>query len=260
MDKIDLVSLNDEEIVQDVRPYLGLSMIGNKCSRYLQYYHYMTFKSEYSARIQRLFDVGHAAEKLMIADLAKVGIEVTGRQTEIIGFAGHWKGHIDGKGNKIFLVEFKTHNEKWFKDLLKKKVKESKPGHYDQMQSYMGYLDLSRCLYMALNKNDSTYYFEWIEFDKERFHELMRKEEDIIMTSVLLPRIGNNNRAWFECKMCDAKEVCFEDSIINKNCRSCQNVDVEDAGRWRCSYFGKTLDTREQKIACDNYTLAEMFT
>ena len=261
MNKIVLTEVfNETEVVQDLRPYLGLSMIGNICSRYLQHYQYMTFKSKYNTRIQRLFEVGNAAEPLMVADLAKMGIEVTGDQTEVVGFSGHWKGHIDGIGNGKFLMEFKTHNDKSFKDLDKKGVKESKPGHYDQMQSYMTYLDLPKALYMALNKNDSAYYFEWIDFDGDRVPELLRKEEDIVMTSVLLPRIGNNNRAWFECKFCDAAEVCFEDEPINKNCRSCHYVDVEEEGKWSCSYYdGANISNEGQKLACDNYRLGEMF-
>lgn len=266
-----LHKLNDEVSTQGLRPHAGLSGIGNECHRYLQLSHYWAFNQTISARIQRLFNVGHDAEPAMIADLARVGITVKNEQAEIIATAGHWKGHIDGEGEQEgsddFLVEFKTHNDKSFVDLKKKKVKESKPVHFGQCQAYMGYRKLSKTLYMALNKNTSEYYIEWIDFDPEYFKDdVQRKELEVISAEELLPRIGNNNITWFACKFCSAKNTCFGKVEVLKSCRTCASVDVLDGGRWSCIHEynefkakSKELTVEEQRKGCDHYELAIMF-
>lgn len=255
--------LNEKLIAEGLRDYLGLSTIGTKCHRALQYQHYWAYETEISTRIKRLFAVGHDAEHIMIADLAKLGIIVRDQQKEIIGAAGHWKGHIDGQAFTIkdgdFLVELKTHNDKSFKELVKLKVKLSKPTHYGQMQSYMGYLGLCKGLYMALNKNDSTYYFEWVEFDEAYFKESMRKEMEVILADTLLPRIGTGTSTWFECKFCDAKDVCFGKSEPLVNCRTCAHVDVLGCGVWECTKFKKNLSSDEQREGCAEHEYALMF-
>lgn len=264
VDFIDL-KLNQQEKIYPLREYLGLSQVGHPCHRYLQHYHYWTFKSQHSARIERLFGFGHMMEQYMIDDLASVGIIVKSSQAEAIGTGGHWKGHLDGIGYRNdtpdyrFLVEFKTHNDKSFKDLKKKGVKASKPIHYDQCQAYMGYFKLPSCFYLAYNKNTSEYEYTIIPFDKEHFEDLRRKELEVITADTFLPRIGNNTPAWFECKMCDARKVCFnkEEPIIS--CRTCEYVDVVDKGGWICSMDQRALSKADQIKGCGKYKLAGMF-
>jgi len=255
--------LNEELKSETPRDYLGLSQIGEQCHRKLQYYHYWAYNTEISSRIQRLFNVGHSAEECMTQDLLKIGIFISEDQKEIVGTAGHWKGHIDGIGfspeDGDFLVEFKTHNDKSFKDFSKMTVKAAKPMHYDQMTAYMGYLGLPKALYMALNKNDSTYYFEWVPFDEERYNDLLRKELEVISAEVLLPKIGTGSPTWFACKMCDAKDVCHKGKQVEVNCRTCKHVDVMDDGKWHCSYHNAGLSNNVQKEGCIEYKVAEMF-
>ena len=251
--------LNNKIEKNELRNYLGLSQIGHSCHRYLQYYHYWAHNEHVSTRILRLFNVGHDAEPKMRRDLLTIGIMTHSDQLRVEGAGGHWKGHIDDIGNFIdsaenkFLVEYKTHNDKSFKELKKKKVKLAKPTHYGQMMEYMGKLDLPKALYMAINKNDSEYYFEWVHFDEEYYKDLVRKEVEIITSDVMLPRVGNDSPAWFECKMCDAAKVCFGRSEPNKNCRTCAFVDVFDEGKWVCSNsnssYGK-LPEEVQRTGC----------
>lgn len=262
--------LNEIETVSDLRSYNGLSAIGEKCLRKLQLGHYNIYTTSNSARILRLFNEGHRMEPVLREALKNaLGILSYDDQAQVVGIAGHWKGHIDGKGVFLkdseffedgeFLTEFKTHNDKSFKDVKKKGVKESKPMHFDQMTSYMGHNELPKCLYVAYNKNDSEIYIEWVELDKERFKELQRKEAEVIMADSLLDRIGNDQPTWFECKMCDARKVCFAKEPIKQNCKNCQFVDVLDDGKWSCQKGIFTLadDIGEEK--CDNYQKGEMF-
>ncbi|QVJ07736.1 hypothetical protein S1R3Y_000027 [Vibrio phage vB_ValP_VA-RY-3] len=258
--------LNEIEVTQDLRGYNGLSSIGNKCVRQMQLVHYDCYQVTLSKRILRLFNEGHRMEPVLVEALKELGIVVENDQTRVVGVAGHWKGHIDGEGHflpdsdffeeGVFLTEFKTHNDKSFKDLLKNKVKASKPGHYDQMQAYMGYRRLPKALYVSYNKNDSTIYIEWVEFDPEHFKDLQRKEGEVIMAEELLPRIGNDKSTWFECKMCDARKVCFGKEEVKPSCKNCKHVDVLDDGVWRCTHLVIDLIAFPP---CQEYKLGEMF-
>lgn len=243
------------------RDHIGLSELGHQCHRYLQLKHYWSYDSFITSRIRRLFDFGTRAEAVMISALEAQGYTVDGAQDEIVGYSGHWKGHIDGIAVKDErnLVEFKTHNDKSFKDLLKRGVELSKPQHYAQMQSYMGYKGLKCAIYMAENKNDSTFYFERVEFNPEYFEDLKTKEIEIVTADSLLPRIGNNSSTWFECKWCDASDVCFGKKEPSRNCRTCKHVDVLDDGEWGCGKHGDTLTSAAQKAGCEDYELAIMF-
>ena len=250
--------LNDAVVNSNHRGHVGLSQIGHSCSRYLQFTHYWAFDVKYSERIKRLFNVGNMMEEVITKDLGKHGLNVDSEQLEITGFSGHFLGHIDGKiGDR--LVEFKTHNDKSFKDLMKKKVKMSKPVHYSQMQSYMGYLELKESLYVAYNKNDSAYYFENVNFNEEHFNGLKEKEKTVILSEELLPRTGNNSSAWFECKWCDARDVCFNKKEPSKNCRTCNHVDVLADGEWECSIKNLELTESMQRDGCGKYESAIIF-
>lgn len=264
---IMMKALNEVPIVNELRGHIGLSMIGSECLRHLQYQHYWCSKQKITNRIMRLFNFGHMMEDYMISDLAKLGIYVTDQQRTISATGGHWKGHTDGEavcGGVNVLVEFKTHNLKSFNDLKKKLVLESKPGHYAQMQAYMGYTGLTKALYMAYCKDNSEYYIEIIDFNHNYFVELQRKEAEVLFSEVMLPRIGNGNPSWFKCKFCDDKDVCFGKTEVVKSCRSCDHVDIHDDGRWACTNEDgegsmDDLSLNRQRTACSQYKLGDMF-
>lgn len=258
-----LDTLNNKTTKLLPRGYLGLSAIGEPCHRKLQYGHYWAYTREISARMNRLFNVGHKAEDDMIKDLERCGITVTERQESIIATAGHWRGHTDGcgdDGESTFLIEFKTHNDASFKSMQKKGVRESKPMHYAQMTAYMGYLSHKKGLYMALNKNTSEYYIEWVDFDDKYFKDLKRKEFEILASDQLLPKVGTGNKNWYECRFCEAKDVCHNGKEVERNCRTCKFCDVEDGGVWSCAIQDKDLESSDQRLACNRYEKDSMFT
>lgn len=260
--------LNKSPVTGSKRNYLGMSGIGAKCHRYLQLAHYGCIVSEYDSRIERLFNDGHNAEPQLIDALKGIGIHVYDQQEEVVGCTGFVKGHTDGKGSWFtsdyqlfsdseFLVEFKTHNQKSFDELKKTPdLQNTKPVHYSQMIAYMGHLELSKGLYVAKNKNTSEIHVRVIDFDAGHFDDLRRKEVEVVTADTLLPRIGNDNITWFECKMCNAKDVCFDRKQPDRDCRNCKNVDVEQGGVWRCTISGEQLD---KLIPCEAYSIGEMF-
>ena len=202
------------------RDYCGMSGIGNKCLRALQYTSRLVSTKEITPRTQNIFNAGHVFEEMIVKNLEFIGIKISDSQKEIVGFAGHWKGHIDGVANNVpeapktgHLLEIKTHNDKSFKLLKKSGVIETKPVHYSQMTRYMKGLNLKRALYIAYNKNDSTYYAERVEYSPEIGDDLVHKEQEVLLSERLFPRIGNNKPSWYECKWCGHNEVCFENKL-----------------------------------------------
>ena len=222
------------------RPYSGMSGIGNKCIRALQYAARNAFTKVIPARVNRIFRTGHMLEDIMIKDLQTAGIKVWGEQDEVIGFAGHWKGHIDGRCLGVLeapktehLLEMKTMKASKFKTLLKKRCKEATPGYFDQQQMYMHYTGLTRSLFMVINKDTSEYYFERIKYDKDHALDLVNKSQEVFLMEYLDFKIGDYDS--YDCRFCSAREVCFRKAEVNKNCRTCEHVDIEHEGRWTCT-------------------------
>lgn len=249
------------------RHYLGMSMIGGKCDRALQYYFRWADTTTLDRRIKRLFDFGHIAEGQMTKELERIGCKIYGQQAEYIGFAGHWKGHSDGKitnvptqYDKKLLLEFKTHNQKWFTVLTKKGVLVGFPGHYDQVQRYLdAEPDLDGIMYIGYNKNDSDYYIEFIDRDPGRAKELRNREQHIMFADVLEPKIGTGQITWHECQFCDFRNTCHKDKPIKETCRSCINVEIREEGKFHCNKWDYNLGLDAQQDGCDQYELDNKF-
>lgn len=260
------------------RGYMGMSGLGGGCERKLWYnFHFVQPFKSHPQRIERIFNTGHIAESFIIDDLKRIGCEVfrrtpegekvglTGAKEETqegaVDSTGHIRGHYDGRILGVpeapkteHLLEMKTHNDKSFKDVEKKGVKASKPVHYAQMQLYMHYGELTRALYAAYNKNDSSYYFERISYDQSYAEDLVRRGQSIIMMDS--PPTKQFPRTWFECKWCEYFDICHDGSDdIHKGCRTCDNVDLSMGGKWECGLNNKTRTTEEQLKGCDGHQL-----
>lgn len=259
--------LDHPRIEEMPRHYLGMSMIGDPCDRYLQLYFRWAGTITLDRRIRRLFDFGHIAEKQMTAELERIGCKIYEQQAEYVGFAGHWKGHSDGKITQVpghydkkLLLEYKTHNAKFFKQLQKEGVKKGFTKHYDQCQRYLAAEpDLDGIMYIGYSKNDSEYHIEFIPRDESRAKELKSREQHIMFAESLSPRIGTGQITWHECLFCNFKKQCFERKPIMESCRSCKNVEVRDAGVFYCSHWGHDLTLEEQKDGCDDYNFDNEF-
>ena len=248
------------------RDYLGMSMIGDPCDRSIQYYHRWADTQKMERRIRRLLDFGKIAEAQMRAELERIGCKFTGSQLELMGFAKHWKGHIDGVISEVpdnlgsWLLEYKTHNHKFFKILRTKGVQKGFPAHYDQTQRYLGGLpELNGCMYIGYNKDDSDFHIEFIPHDLSRQKELKSKEMFIVLEDKLLPRVGTGQITWFQCKLCNFKRVCYNKQPILKTCRSCKYVECADDGLWRCEKHSMGLGVEKQKEGCEDYELDKQF-
>jgi hypothetical protein len=250
------------------RPHLGASLIGHACERYL----WMTFRwvdaKKFPGRMLRLFETGQLAEPRFTANLRRIGVEVhdttpDGQQWRVSDLGGHFAGSMDGAGRGFpeapkawAVLEYKTHGDKSFNDLVKNKVQKAKPQHYSQMQAYMGYTGMDRAMYMAVNKNTDDLYAEWIHFDQVEFSKLKARAERVISANEPPLRVSNDP-SWFVCKMCDFHEHCHGEKAPAVNCRTCAHstpVVEGEEGKWNCREYGEVgLIAQRESHRCSTH-------
>ena len=236
------------------RRYLGASVAGHECDRYLWLHFRGLFRERFEGRMYRLFERGRREEEQFIAELRGIGCEVwdrgeDGQQFAVSALGGHFGGHLDAVVRGVpdapktpHVAEFKTHNDQSFKKLARVGVKDAKPMHFCQMQIYMGMMKLDRALYLSVNKDDDDMYAERVRFDSDFFKAAMRRVERII-TEPSAERCAKRRDDW-RCKGCPARAVCWHETgaVFSRqgtwsDCRSCchASADIEGEGaRWTC--------------------------
>lgn len=241
------------------RDYLGMSVLGHECTRYLWLAFRWTFTETITDRQRRLFGRGHREEPAIIENLERIGVEISGQQEEFTDGFGHIKGHCDGFADNVpeapktrHLLELKTMNESNFKDVCKKGVRESKPGYFGQCQVGMKGFKLKRTLFIAVNKNDDSYYVERIREDKEISDMLMERGKNVVLSELPAPRLFKST--WYLCKWCGARDVCHFDKTLDRNCRTCVHIEPAIEGKWNCTLLDCPLSSESQRLGCDQYT------
>lgn len=230
------------------RTYLGASILGSECGRYLCYEYAGTEPDEpLTAKQLRIFATGHgledAAVSLLDEDalsetfkglarqwLTDSGFELKTRDSQgnQFGFStleGKIKGHIDAailnvppSIAKYFPSmpggwEHKGLAQKWWNKVKKHGVKVSYPVYYGQMQTYMGYLDLWWFLFTATNKNTSEMHHEIVVFDHSCAQRLSDRGLEVVSNvdaGHLLDRCASNPD-YYICKMCKFQKRCWSD-------------------------------------------------
>lgn len=247
------------------RTHLGASVIGGECGRAIWYGFRWTTKPKFGGRILRLFNRGHLEEGRFIAALLTIGVEIFqqdehGKQFRISGVGGHFGGSGDGVAIGIpdlpagtpCLLEFKTHNDKSFKLLVKNGVREAKFEHYVQMQTYMRKMGLAVALYGAVNKNDDDFWFEIVTLDTGIADQFSDRARQIILSRTAPPKISQSP-GWFACQWCDHKPVCHLKFSPEVNCRTCKHSEASEDGNWYCDKCGVLLSKEDQSSACKLY-------
>lgn len=255
--------MNAKVHVSFPRPHLGGSVVGHACKRYIFYSFRWAYLNKIEAKLNRIFRIGDAIEDIIVKELEDLGIHITDSQQQVFGYKSHAGGSIDGKAyldGEHHLLEVKSMNHTNFLEMQRKHCEESKPQYYNQCQIYMGKLQLKKALFICMDKNNSDLYIEIIKFDEFTYEMLLAKEEEVIDAVHVntFPRISQNP-SWYQCKYCDAKDVCHKGDMPSRNCRTCNHVEMHDDGEWLCGLHGHELTTRDQEIGCDDYTVSEMF-
>lgn len=258
---------------EKARAYLGASIIGHPCERYLWFLFRGACKENMPGRIFRLLDHGDREEERIVADLRAAGCTVhdfdpnTGEQFEVNALDGHFSGHMDaclcgllGSEKTWHVGEFKTCNDKWFNKLLADGVQKVYPKHYAQIQAYMHHTGMKRALYVAVNKNTDEIWAERVYYDKVFCEAMMEKAKRIIFSNDLPSRLSERPD-WWECSFCSAKHLCHGTGDVLPvpaiNCRQCCHATPVSDGnaRWECSKRGCSLSMEDQERACDKHLL-----
>ena len=238
------------------RTYIGASVIGHHCARYL-WLSFRWFGFElFSGRIYRLFRRGKREEETIVEDLRGAGIVIDHVLDDQLtfDFGCHVIGHPDGfiksgvpeAPKTEHVAEFKTHSEESFRELLQKGVQEAKPMHWAQMQCGMigasGYFghQVDRALYVAINKNTDEYYFERVRLDEGKANEIIKRGQDIATDDYIPLRISSKPD-WYQCKLCFFHDFChgaMEDRPLPEiNCRTCCHFTAGKDGKCYCELF-----------------------
>jgi len=249
------------------RQHLGASLIGDPCRRKLWYSFRGCTKPAHPGRVKRLFLRGQNEEDTFTNDLRAIGCQVytvdkeTGEQFRVSACNGHFGGSLDAailglpEAPRTWHVgEFKTHNDKSFKALCKDGVEKSKPLHFAQMQTYMHLTEMTRALYLAVNKNDDSLYAERVHYDKAIGEAMIEKACTIIAAPEPLERISEKPD-WYECKFCDHHAICHQQKVPEVHCRTCAHVTCCADGTWLCEVGGgkDVLSYADQLRGCGDH-------
>jgi hypothetical protein len=214
---------------QTRREYLGASMLGDPCSRRIQYEFACAPKDpdkDFNGQALRIFAAGHQFEALSIKWLRAAGFDLKtekadGRQFGFSVAKGRIKGHIDGVivgGPSWFatpsLWEHKALKDKSWQDVVKRGLAISKPLYAAQLALYQGYMpDLSQnpALFTALNKDTQELYHELVPFDASLAQSTSDKAVTILQATdagQLLPRIASKPD-YYLCLFCPYAKRCW---------------------------------------------------
>lgn len=240
------------------REHLGVSIIGEKCSRKLWYMFRWCKLEQFPPRMKRLFNRGHLEEPKFADILGWMGFHVrtidksTNRQYRFSSVSGHYGGSGDSvallpwfASDESFriLVEYKTHNKRSFEALKKDGLIKSKPKHHIQMACYAKAFGIRYGLYLAINKDDDDIHFELLELDWNVATLMEKKATDIISSQIAPPRIAENP-AFMECKYCPMQGICWYNEKVEINCRSCKHSRPIEKGQWHCGLWNAIIPDR----------------
>jgi len=258
-------------VEQEHRSYIGYSGLGHECMRKVWYDFRWVKSRSIQPRIQRIFDRGNWEENRVLQDLKRKGVRVSGKQMEVIGPAGHVKGHIDGilidvptAKKTRHLFEGKTMKDSKFKQYLKLGLKKFEPAYWQQINSYMGHLNLTRCLYVVTNKDTEERDYQRINFDKDQYEEGEKRAFYILTSEGPPDKVNLATSTYTVCKFCSYSNICHKKAPVDKNCRTCTHWDIEDDGAFSCSKHKRPLSKLAQGFMslCDtkDYKLDEVYT
>ena len=246
-----------------------MSQVAEECERKIWYaLHWASPPEQTTGQKQRRFATGNIEEDRLLTDLENAGVLVertdpaTGQQFRVALASGWLRGKMDGRALNVpeapktpHVIECKSHNDKSFKELVKKKLELGKPDHYGQCQSYCHAENLTRCLYIAVNKNTDELYVERVEYDAAYAIRLEAKVDRIVRANTAPPRLFEDPtaKAAFPCGWCPARPQCHEGEFARKNCRTCLSSEFLDGAVVRCAFWEKELSYNEQQVGCPSH-------
>jgi len=230
--------------------WIGASMIGHTCQRYVALSFRCAFHDAFSGRTLRIFEVGNKAEDRIVSDLEAPGkIKVSDRQMQIAmpGGKGHVGVTLDGvvfENGQYGVLEMKTMSSKEWKEVSAKGVLQGERQHYCQVQFGMLLTGLPWALYVAENKDTQELHVEYVPYNADAANSLAALAMRILGGAEQVR--CSENPEWFECKKCSARSVCHGDAFPRVHCLTCCHATPADGGKWVCGLYDNAEIPKEQ--------------
>lgn len=262
-------ALEAQAALEAPRTYLGMSQIGDSCSRKLWYSHRWAKREKFDAITLKRFADGHRTEALIIDRLNLIeGLELVSmdgaNQIRVTDHDGHFSGHLDGTITGILqapkaphVFEVKCVGDKNFAkfkkcvtDLGEKKALQAfNETYYAQGQAYMHYMGYKRHYIVVATAGGRDWASARTEYDPAYAMKLVAKAKRIISSDAPLDKISKDP-AWWECRFCTFSDICHKQEMPDRGCRTCAHSTAIENGQWRCERFGKVLSAEEQLAGC----------
>lgn len=227
-----------EKLTTTARPrgYIGCSVIGHECDRYIWLNKYGDFTYEIPFRLGRIFDRGKLEEERIFSSLKKLScFELI--STQVSFSKDELKGNcdavlVDRQGN-VYILELKTMNDRNFKALKKYGLSKSNTLYWSQCQAYMklsrsryetvmewinpttiyglGFsgVSISKAIFLAVNKNDESLHEEIIDYDPAVGEGLVAKAERIDQLKEMPEGIFSTDKKPQTCFNCSFHKYCY---------------------------------------------------
>jgi hypothetical protein len=200
-------------IKDDVRNYIGASLIGSDCLRQI-WYEYKGYPSiGVPTKTRRTWAIGKHLEGLILDWIEDAGIKISRIFNNFEDSLSPLKGHADAilieKGIPVRIIEIKTAKDASFRIFCGKGLKEWNKQYYSQVQTYMGMSGAMGAYMFVLNKDNSDISDEFIPFDEEHYQMLQEKASMIARAELPPPKI-NGSPLFYKCKMCKFNKVCHK--------------------------------------------------
>jgi hypothetical protein len=204
------------------RMSLGASIAGDECARAIQFAWWTV--PDLPARVQLIFDRGHALEALARTQLIQAGFGFAPKEAlEFVALDGYLQGHADGiiiagpamPGLYLALPcvwECKGLNAKNWRAVNKDGFAKVFPRYATQVALYQHFLNKPNAALITCVNADSCEVLHFtLPFDPQRARGTIERVEAIIAATrngELLPRFTNDPKNW-KCGICPHRQRCW---------------------------------------------------
>lgn len=259
------------------RRYLGMSSVGQECTRATWYGFRWVTKPEYDAPTLKRFADGHLGEDVqaerlrMVEDLQlwTVDPETGEGQIAVADFGDpgkeHFRGHCDGvllgllqAPKTPHVWEHKQVGERAFRALENAKNKFGEKDalrawnltYFGQGQGYMHYLQITRHYMTVSTPGGRNTTSVRTNYDAAYAINLVEQARRIVFAQNPPARLSEDP-AFFKCKWCDHNTVCHGLEFPQlRNCRTCLHSTPLEAGGWHCARHDIELSDDAQREGC----------
>lgn len=215
----------DDSAKKPPREYLGASLVGHECDRKVQYewlaVQGQTLPEGFDAQTLRRFDRGNVYEDRARRWLQGAGFLFVADSPAISDFDGKFGGHVDGVIVGFFygespvqlpaLWECKCLASKGWKAIEKDGLRKYSPTYFGQVQIYMHYFELPRCLFTVVNADSMELAHYLIDYSETEATLIKAKVSSVFVATnlgELLPRC-TDDKEYYLCKWCAFRKECW---------------------------------------------------